>query len=399
MTTPDRALDRLNLLVASSQTGFGAFVAVYLTAQAWTQGAIGEALSVGTLTAVISQVPAGALVDWMRSKRLAIGLGGAAIMVSAVLLAALPARLPVYVAEVLHGFASCMIGPAIAAVSINLARGRSLGRRLGRNAQFSSIGSGAAAALLGAVGSYVSNHAVFWLTAGIMGVGLLSLRALPGSAGSPRPAHVAAPRAMLQTLRALLSRPLILFMLAVAAFQLGDAAMLPLVAGEITRSAGRQASLVIAAGIVVPQLVVAALSGQVGALADRWGRRPLLLAGFAALPVRGLLLSWTQDPAAVVAVQALDGISGAALGVLLPLVAADLASRLGAFNLCMGLFGLAVGVGATLSTWLGGLAADAYGPQLALAGLAAAGLLATALVAAMGETAPGLAVSPAAPAP
>ena len=71
-----RGLDALNALVASSQTGFGAFIAVYLTAQAWTQADIGQALSLGTVVAMLSQLPAGALVDAMRSKRLAVALGG-----------------------------------------------------------------------------------------------------------------------------------------------------------------------------------------------------------------------------------------------------------------------------------------------------------------------------------
>ena len=315
-------------------------------------------------------------------------------MVSAVLLASFPATLPVYLAEVLHGFASCVIGPAIAAVSIQVVKvataGRSLGWRLGRNAQFSSIGNGAAAGVLGAVGSYWSDSAVFWITAAVMGAGLLSLRGLPNTgARLPRPDYIATPGAMVRTTRALVSRRFVLFILAIASFQLSNAAMLPLVAGEITRSAGRYATLVIAAGIVVPQFAVAALSGRVGVLAERWGRRPVLAVGFVALPVRGFLLAWTQDPVAVVLVQALDGLSGAALGVLTPLVAADLAERLGAFNLCMGLFGLSVGLGATFSTLLAGVAADAYGTQVALLGLAGAGVLATALVALMPERRPG----------
>src|SRR5271167_1287489 len=61
-------LDGLNLFVANIQTGFGPFIAVYLTTQGWTQTAIGLALSAGTIVAMASQLPAGALVDAARSK-------------------------------------------------------------------------------------------------------------------------------------------------------------------------------------------------------------------------------------------------------------------------------------------------------------------------------------------
>ena len=43
-----RGLDWLNFFVANTQTGFGPFIAVYLTTEAWTQVEIGEALSLGT---------------------------------------------------------------------------------------------------------------------------------------------------------------------------------------------------------------------------------------------------------------------------------------------------------------------------------------------------------------
>ncbi|MBC7799619.1 MAG: MFS transporter, partial [Gemmatimonadaceae bacterium] len=160
MIDRDRGLDALNALVASSQTGFGAFVAVYLTSQAWTQADIGLALSVGTIAAMVSQLPAGALVDAMRSKRLAIAIGGIAVALSALLFAASSAWASVMAAKVLHGFASCMIGPAIAAVSLELAGRRGLGLRLGRNARFASLGSAAAAVILGGIGTYVSGQAV-----------------------------------------------------------------------------------------------------------------------------------------------------------------------------------------------------------------------------------------------
>ena len=46
-----------------------AFVAVYLTTHKWTQVEIGFALTLGTVTSLISQLPAGALVDAVRNKR------------------------------------------------------------------------------------------------------------------------------------------------------------------------------------------------------------------------------------------------------------------------------------------------------------------------------------------
>ena len=72
-------------------------------------------------------------------------------------------------------------------------------------------------------------------------------------------------------------------------------------------------------------------------MADARGRRAALLLGFGALPARGLLLPLAvDDPVLLVAVQALDGVSAAALGVLLPLLAADLTRGTNRFNLCMG---------------------------------------------------------------
>ena len=59
----DRGLDALNLLLAAMGTAYGAFIPVYLTAQAWTQTHIGLVLTVATVVSTLCQVPAGMLVD------------------------------------------------------------------------------------------------------------------------------------------------------------------------------------------------------------------------------------------------------------------------------------------------------------------------------------------------
>jgi MFS family permease len=384
-----RGLDGLNLFVANIQTGFGPFIAVYLTTQGWTQTAIGTALSLGTIAAMASQIPAGALVDAIRSKAAVALFSILAFSASALLLAIRPTALWVYLAELLHGFSSCTLGPAIAAMSLIVAGRAMLGPRLGRNARFASIGNGIGAALMGACGYYVSEQAVFFLTAAatLPAIGsiwpLARLRdpMLAPTSGGKRT------RAPVSSL--LKNRALVIFALCVMLFTLGNSAMLPLAGNTLTKEAGNFASLLIAGCIIVPQLVVAAISPTVGELAERRGRRWVLAIGFCTLPIRGILFATLANPAALVVIQGLDGIAGACVGILVPLVASDVAGRSGRYNLSIGFIGLAMGAGATISTTLAGWIADTFGAPAAYAALAAVGLGALILaLRAMPETRP-----------
>ncbi len=370
-----RGLDWFTFFLADIQTGFGPFVAVYLTAHAWTQLDIGLVLTTGGLVALACQVPGGALVDAMRSARLVAMLAVAAICLSALALAIWPSFLVVMAARVLHAGASCVLGPVIAAISLGLVGHAALGARLGRNARFASIGNGFAAAAMGVCGYLVSNQAVFFLTAALAAPAILALtRIRMGDAERPR-TDVAAPTA---TIRSVLSdRRLLIFAGCILLFQLANAAMLPLMAGIVTLRASEWASTLIAACIVLPQLVVAVFAPWVGRVADSWGRRPPLFFCFVALALRGVLFAFVSDPYLIVAVQALDGVCAAVLGVTVPLVVADITRGTGRFNLGLGIVGSAVGIGAALSTTLAGYSIDHFGSSVAffsLASIAACGL-------------------------
>ncbi len=361
----------MNFFVANVQTGFGPFIAAYLASQAWTQGQIGLALSIGTATFMLAQVPCGALVDATRYKGRVAGFAVLAIVAAALLLAVFPARLPVFLAEILHGLASCILTPAIAALSLAAVGGAGhlFGERLGRNARFASIGSGLAAGLMGLVGYWVSERAVFLLAAALAAPALLTLRMI-------RVGAVAAARAKPQPLGpVLLDRRLLIFALCCAGFHLANAAMFPLAAVEVTHQSGSVGQLVIAACLVIPQALVALLSPWVGRFAERRGRRPILLIGFAAIPARALLFAFVHHPVLVVVVQALDGVSGAVFGVLLPLVVSDITAGTGRFNLSMGVIGLAIGGGATLSTELAGEIAQQFHTDAAFEALATVGVM------------------------
>jgi len=383
-----RALDLLNFFLADVQTGFGPFIAVYLTEHKWPQTQIGLALSLGTIVALAGQVPAGVMVDAARNKRRVAGVGLIGVMAAALLLALWPAELPVLIAESLHALASCIVSPAIAAISLHLVGHHALGERLGRNARFGSIGNGMAAAVLGVGGLYLSSRAVFWFTAALCVPALVALAAI-GRGSHARQQTTSRPFDREGLRKLFRDRRLLIFGVCVLLFHLSNAAMLPLAGAAVTMRAGNFANLIIGACIVVPQAVVALASPWVGRSAADYGRRPILLLGWLALPVRGVLLAVLPGPYLLVAGQAVSGISAAVFGVMLPLIAADLTRGTSHFNLCMGLLGLAVAGGAALSTGYAGWVADAVGMRAAFFSLAFAGLAGTVMVwAAMPETTP-----------
>ena len=101
----------------------------------------------------------------------------------------------------------------------------------------------------------------------------------------------------------------------VALFHLGNAALLPLASAHLTQSFGQRTNLVVAAAVVVPQTIVALMSPSVGHLADARGAAPRLdPLGFAAVPLRAVLLGLVSNPYGIIAVQALDGIGAATFG-------------------------------------------------------------------------------------
>jgi len=329
------------------------------------------------------QMPAGALVDAVPARRLLALLAVAAISVSALVMAVWPVFPIVVGTRILQAVASSILGPIIAALSLTLVGHAALGERLGRNARFASIGSGVAAAVMGLTGYLVSNQAVFYLT------GLLAMPALLALAGirtaefgrpfSPRRGEEGTSAKV--GLRDLIGNRLLLsFAGCVMLFHLANAAMLPSMAGFLTPRCGSWAATVVAACMIVPQLVVAAFSPWIGRQSQTWGRRPPLLAGFAALVVRGLLFALVTDPSVVVAVQVLDGISAAVLGVMFPLVIADITRGTGRFNLALGMVGTAMGLGAALSTTLAGYLTDHFGCGTTFFGLAALATAGLALV-------------------
>jgi MFS family permease len=106
----------------------------------------------------------------------------------------------------------------------------------------------------------------------------------------------------------------------------------------------------------------------------------LLLLGFGVLPLRGVLYTLTHAAVALIAIQVLDGVANAIFGIVSILVIKDRTQGTGRFNLAAGALATMVGIGAALSTTLGGTLIQHLGYRASFLGLAGTALLALALL-------------------
>lgn len=389
-----RGLDWFIFFVADVQTGFGPFVSVYLTTQKWTQVDIGFVLSIGGIIALLAQMPGGAIVDAARSERLVAGAALGLISASALAYAFWPIFPVVLSAAALHAAASCVLGPCIVAISLGLVGHTAFGERLGRNARFAAMGNGIAAAVMGTCGYLFSPRAVFFVTAALLIPTWIALYRIRSGEVDPARAHGGVPEGPTDKtssdLPSLLSkRPLLIVAGCVMLFHLANAAMLPLMGSVMTMRSSAAAPALIAACIIVPQIIVVAIAPWVGRQALVWGCRTFVLIAFASLILRALLFATVTSPYLIVIVQILDGITAASIGVMVPLIIADLTRGSGRFNLAQGIVGTFVGIGASASPTLGGYLTDHFGSQIAFLGLAAIAVLGfCAVLAFMPETRP-----------
>jgi len=389
-----RALDFVNLLQADVGAGLGPFLAIYLMAsRGWKPGMIGVALAAQGYATVAAQTPAGALVDWIHRKRLAIALAAIAIGIGGIGIVQGRGVAAVAGAQILIGAVSVVIPPAIAAISLGLVGRESFARRAGRNEAFNHAGNLMAAVSCGAAGYFIGRGSIFYMAAAISAATAIAAMAINESdidhvlAREALPEDHGHPAAAIPMRQILSDYRIGIFAACAILFHFANAAMLPLLGQRLSAGHARQSTLYMSACIMTAQLVMVVVAPLAGRFAARWGRKPVLLIGFAALPVRGVLYTLTNDPYLLVSIQLLDGVGAGIWGVVWVIIAADLARGTGRFNLIQGLIATGVAIGASSSNLATGFIAQHFGYDagfLALAAIAGGGF--ATLLLAMPET-------------
>jgi hypothetical protein len=115
-------------------------------------------------------------------------------------------------------------------------------------------------------------------------------------------------------------------------FHFANAPLLPLVGQKLAMANPQYAAAMMSSCIIAAQLVMLPIALFVGRTADRIGGKPILLVGFAILPIRAVLYTLSDDTAWLVAVHLLDGIGAGIFGALTPLLLADLMRGTGRYS-------------------------------------------------------------------
>ena len=353
-----RGLDWLNFLLADVQSGVGPFLAICLAGYRWNEESVGLALTIGGIAGILTQTPAGGLVDLLRAKRALVGVAVAALAAGALLIALFPSFWPVMGAQVLIGGTSSVFLPAICAMSLGIVGRAAFDSRQARNQTFNSAGNVIAAVSMGLLGYFVSNRSIFFFVA-VFAVPtilvLLMIRPAEIDYELARGARDDGENAKVESVWILFrDRTLVLFLVCAVMFHFANAAMLPLLGEMLAKGRGRSSMLFMSACVVTTQLVVTLLASWSGRKAGTWGRKPLLLIAFGILPLRAVFYTLTPNTTLLVAIQVMDGIAAAIFGVVSVLVIADLTRGTGHFNLTLGAIATAVGIGAALSQVIAG---------------------------------------------
>jgi MFS family permease len=333
-------------------------------------------MTLAGVAALVTQTPAGALVDNTRSKRAVIAIAALLVTGSCVVVPFVTSFSLVAITQALSAAAASVFAPAISAITLGITGPRAFTRRTGRNETFNHAGNACAALLAGGFAYLFGPVAVFYLMAvmalcSVIAVSFVDSNAinhdLARGLDPSDAAHGKTPSGLTVLLT---NKALLMFAICCALFHLANAAMLPLVSQKLAQVNLQMATPLTSACIVAAQLVMVPVALLVGAKADVWGRKPLLLAGFLILPLRGVLYTLSADPYWLVAVQMLDGVGAGVFGALFPVVVKDLTLGTGHFNVSLGALSTVFGLGAALSASVAGVVLQEAGYNAAFLTLA-----------------------------
>lgn len=391
--SPLVGLSAVNFFLADVQGGLGPFLATWLAQAAhWDPARIGLVMTIGGIAGLVCNGPAGGLVDRLQRPRLLLALASAAVVGGTLGLLAARGFAAVLATQIVIAIGGAFIGPSLVALTLGLVGKDRFPARQGRNEAWNHSGNVTAALLVAGATYAIGNASAFWVLAAMAAGSFASLALIPGGAvNATRSEGHAATDKDVSLATVLTDRRVVALGIALLAFHLGNAAMLPLLGQRLAALGqagngggdgggnGGDSTRWMAACVIVAQLTMVPVALLAGRMAQRVNRAWLLVAACAVLPVRGVLAALATDPIWLVPVQMLDACGAGTLGVAVPLLVADYTWGSGRTQTALGAVATAQGIGAALSATVGGLLATGFGWEAAFLGLAMPAVVALVL--------------------
>ncbi|MHB2211596.1 MFS transporter [Methylobacterium sp. CM6257] len=375
----------INVFIGDIQGGLGPFLCAWLAeAGGWTPARIGLVTTLVGIGALLLSGPLGALVDRLGRPRLLIGLACTAILAGTLLL--LPARSfgMVFAAQMMAAAGGTLLLPAVTALTLGIVGKDRFPKQQGRNQSANHLGILIAAGLITLGTSWLGPSVAFWVLGTMAVLAVVATVTTPGHCYNARRAvgwkedeEDQPERAGWKAVAS--NRKLLVLAVALTLFNLGNGGMLGLLSQKLV-AAEHDGTAWTARYVMVAQLVMIPVALLAGSLADRRGRRKLLLAAFAVLPIRAALSAYIDDPLWLISAEVLDGVASGIVGVAVPVVVADLTWGSGRTQTALGTVNAIQGIGGAVSAWYGGLIQSVLGWSGAFLALGAPALLALVLV-------------------
>lgn len=376
----------INVFTGDIQGGLGPFLGTWLAETGgWSPARVGSVTTLVGVGALFLSGPAGALVDRVGRPRLLIAAACAAILAGTLLVMPAKSFLAVFAAQMLAAAGGVLLLPAVTELTLGIVGKDRFPKQQGRNQASNHLGILVAAALISFGTARLGPAVAFWVLGAMALLAILASVTTPGHCYNGRRAvgwkeDDPDDKPERATTRSLLSnRRLLVLAVALALFNLGNSGMLTLL-GQKLVAAGTDATAWTARYVMVAQLVMIPVALVVGASADKRGRRKLLLAALAVLPVRAALSAFIDDPMWLISAEIFDGIASGIVGVAVPIVVADVTWGSGRTQTALGTINAVQGIGGALSAWYGGLAQSYLGWTGSFLALGAPALIALGLV-------------------
>ncbi|CAM9252576.1 unnamed protein product, partial [Ectocarpus fasciculatus] len=351
----------------------GVFLGTYLLLQGWPEGRIGVISFIKDIVSLFFQTPMGDIIDKTTKKREYIYWSDIILAIFSMTIIFRPTYGWVSFCMVVQGIVLTVIPPALYGVTLGMIGSQRLPEQSSLNETYKHGGTAVYALLAGVTSYYGEDYMIFVLVlvSALVAVPLVlcirpdmiddnKARGLVPNKEGVTSNEAASYRSIMS------DRNIVILLVSVLFFHLGNAAMLPLLSQLLALGDSETGILVTAVNICIAQLLIIPSALVVGQKSKVWGTKNIFLLGMLFVPLRGVIILAClahpgENTVMLILTQLLDGIAAGFFTVVVVLITEQLTRGSGRFNFVYGMVNTSQAVGGAFSNLIAQAIAEQEG--------------------------------------